>query len=114
MFRHHRCVRGRLTTAGRFAVENAQRVRRVAASAVVAEGVESRTVWDRLGALGCDIPQGFAIARPMPFDELRVWLGDHARSMADTADTIDTIVTLGPIAADEHLPRANRLEIPVP
>ena len=81
---------------------------------VVAEGVESRTVWDRLGALGCDIAQGFAIARPMPFVELRVWLGDHARSMADTADTIDTIVTIGPIAADEHLPRANRLEIPVP
>ena len=41
---------------------------------VVAEGVESTDVWDLLGAMGCDVAQGFAIARPMPFPDLRGWL----------------------------------------
>ena len=33
---------------------------------VVAEGVESAGVWQRLAELGCDVAQGYAIARPMP------------------------------------------------
>ena len=32
---------------------------------VVAEGVESEGVWQRLAELGCDVAQGYAIARPM-------------------------------------------------
>jgi diguanylate cyclase (GGDEF)-like protein/PAS domain S-box-containing protein len=42
--------------------------------AVVAEGVESREEWDRLISLGCDIVQGFHIARPMPVEEVLRWL----------------------------------------
>ncbi len=41
---------------------------------VVAEGVETTAVWDALGDLGCDIAQGYVIARPMPFPDLRGWL----------------------------------------
>ena len=41
---------------------------------VVAEGVETTQVWDLLGAMGCDVAQGFAIARPMSFPDLRGWL----------------------------------------
>ncbi len=40
---------------------------------VVAEGVESRELLDRLAALGCDMAQGYFIARPMPAHELAAW-----------------------------------------
>ena len=43
---------------------------------VVAEGVESSAVWDELAALNCDIAQGFGIAVPMGYPELRSWLAD--------------------------------------
>lgn len=41
---------------------------------VVAEGVESQTVWDLLNVLGCDAAQGFHMARPMPEDQVHPWL----------------------------------------
>jgi diguanylate cyclase (GGDEF)-like protein len=41
---------------------------------VVAEGVESDAVWRRLGLLGCDVAQGFAIARPMALADLKRWI----------------------------------------
>jgi EAL domain-containing protein (putative c-di-GMP-specific phosphodiesterase class I) len=41
---------------------------------VVAEGVESRADWDLVAALGCDLAQGYFIAKPMPADELPAWL----------------------------------------
>jgi diguanylate cyclase (GGDEF)-like protein len=40
----------------------------------VAEGVEDTDTLSRLSALGCDIAQGFHIARPMPATDLRVWV----------------------------------------
>jgi EAL domain-containing protein (putative c-di-GMP-specific phosphodiesterase class I) len=42
--------------------------------AVVAEGIEDQATWDRLRTLGCDLAQGFFIARPMPAEALRSWL----------------------------------------
>jgi diguanylate cyclase (GGDEF)-like protein len=44
---------------------------------VVAEGVESFEVWERLAQLGCDVVQGYAVARPMPLFELRAWIATH-------------------------------------
>jgi EAL domain-containing protein (putative c-di-GMP-specific phosphodiesterase class I) len=41
---------------------------------VVAEGVETETVWNRLGELGCDIGQGYYLSRPVPATELTRWL----------------------------------------
>ena len=41
---------------------------------VVAEGVEDGASLDRLGQLGCDLAQGFHIARPMPGPDVRQWL----------------------------------------
>ena len=41
---------------------------------VVAEGVEDREIYELLGALGCDVAQGFHIARPMPIAEVSGWL----------------------------------------
>jgi EAL domain-containing protein (putative c-di-GMP-specific phosphodiesterase class I) len=40
----------------------------------VAEGVEDERVCERLIRLGCDLAQGFALARPMPADDMRRWL----------------------------------------
>jgi len=34
----------------------------------VAEGVETQAIWDKLKALGCEIAQGYFIARPMPVE----------------------------------------------
>jgi diguanylate cyclase (GGDEF)-like protein/PAS domain S-box-containing protein len=43
---------------------------------VCAEGVEDEATWRMLRDLGCDLAQGFWIARPMPADELLVWLSE--------------------------------------
>jgi len=41
---------------------------------VVAEGVESEEVLDRLRALGCDLAQGFVLARPASVEDITSWL----------------------------------------
>ncbi|MBI3609409.1 MAG: EAL domain-containing protein [Nitrospirae bacterium] len=41
---------------------------------VVAEGVESQEILDRLIALGCDEAQGYYLCRPLPADDLGRWL----------------------------------------
>ena len=40
----------------------------------VAEGVESQEEWDLVNELGCDMAQGYFIARPMAGDDLVTWL----------------------------------------
>jgi diguanylate cyclase (GGDEF)-like protein len=42
--------------------------------AVVAEGVEDRVSWERLGEMGCDIVQGYGLCRPVPAAEATEWL----------------------------------------
>jgi EAL domain-containing protein (putative c-di-GMP-specific phosphodiesterase class I)/FixJ family two-component response regulator len=42
----------------------------------VAEGVEDRADWQFLRAWGCDMAQGYFIARPMPAADLPGWLAD--------------------------------------
>ncbi len=41
---------------------------------VIAEGVETEAHGQKLLALGCELAQGFGIARPMPADQLLPWL----------------------------------------
>jgi diguanylate cyclase (GGDEF)-like protein len=41
---------------------------------IVAEGVEDLDSWDELVQLGCDVAQGFYLARPMPPAEVTSWL----------------------------------------
>jgi diguanylate cyclase (GGDEF)-like protein/PAS domain S-box-containing protein len=41
---------------------------------VVAEGVETQEVLDRLTEMGCDAAQGYYMSRPLPADELTRWL----------------------------------------
>ena len=40
---------------------------------VVGEGVETQAIWDQLSELGCDIAQGYLIAKPMPAQQLIEW-----------------------------------------
>lgn len=44
---------------------------------VVAEGVETASVLDELSDLGCDIGQGYHIARPVPHDAFSRWLAER-------------------------------------
>ncbi|MEV6925008.1 EAL domain-containing protein [Dactylosporangium sp. NPDC051485] len=46
---------------------------------VVAEGVEDQETWTELELLGCDILQGFYIAKPMPADNMLGWLATWPR-----------------------------------
>jgi len=48
----------------------------------VAEGVECAATWEQLARLGCDIAQGYFISRPLPADELEVWLAGVERHAA--------------------------------
>ena len=47
---------------------------------VVAEGVETRSVMERLAPFGCDVAQGYYLGRPMPAEELEIWLEHHPAS----------------------------------
>jgi diguanylate cyclase (GGDEF)-like protein/PAS domain S-box-containing protein len=41
---------------------------------VIAEGVESEEIWNRLTEMGCDTAQGYYMCRPIPADQLSQWL----------------------------------------
>ncbi|MBI3803129.1 MAG: EAL domain-containing protein [Nitrospirae bacterium] len=45
---------------------------------VVAEGVESGVLLEKLTAFGCDEAQGYFISRPIPAEELTRWLGESS------------------------------------
>ncbi len=49
---------------------------------VVAEGVESQAVWDRLATLGCDVAQGYLVSVPMPADQFKAWEGEWSKTPA--------------------------------
>jgi EAL domain-containing protein (putative c-di-GMP-specific phosphodiesterase class I) len=53
--------------------------------AVVAEGVESQAQYQFLRGLGCDVAQGYLIARPMPADECEGFLRRSSRHEAAVA-----------------------------
>ncbi len=44
---------------------------------VVAEGIETAEVCERLAEMGCDAGQGYLISRPAPAEELTPWLVGH-------------------------------------
>jgi EAL domain-containing protein (putative c-di-GMP-specific phosphodiesterase class I) len=52
---------------------------------VVAEGVEDVVAQELLAGWGCDVVQGFHIARPLPLEDLRRWLGRNPPAPAPTA-----------------------------
>jgi EAL domain-containing protein (putative c-di-GMP-specific phosphodiesterase class I) len=62
---------------------------------VVAEGVESTHIWDALVELNCDVAQGYGIATPMVYPEMRRWLKGWAQAADEpTPPDTDDFVTL--------------------
>lgn len=55
---------------------------------VIAEGVETEDVMQRLAALGCDEAQGYLIAVPMPASTLEAWLAEYSHGSQDLAKSI--------------------------
>ena len=53
---------------------------------VIAEGVETREVLDRLKLLGCDTAQGYYISRPITADEFEVWLKKSDWGLKESAN----------------------------
>ncbi|WP_317202663.1 putative bifunctional diguanylate cyclase/phosphodiesterase [Janthinobacterium sp.] len=49
---------------------------------VIAEGVETVEHGSRLMQLGCDLAQGYGIARPMPADAVLQWAADYSQAPA--------------------------------
>ncbi len=60
---------------------------------VVAEGIETREVWERLAELGCDAAQGYLLSRPLPREEATAWL--RAATVPDTMPSIRTLPVRG-------------------
>ncbi|MGE4416241.1 MAG: putative bifunctional diguanylate cyclase/phosphodiesterase [Marinobacterium sp.] len=54
---------------------------------VIAEGVETQAHCQALLELGCELGQGYAIARPMPEDELPTWLLKWSEQWQAEAET---------------------------
>jgi len=52
---------------------------------VVAEGAENRGTWNLLREEGCDVAQGFYLARPMGFTDLSAWLASGSVPAGDSA-----------------------------
>jgi diguanylate cyclase len=65
---------------------------------VVAEGVETESVWRRLSDLGCDIAQGHYLSRPLPPDELVTWVHQWEELYAEAHRMADELLErrLGP------------------
>ncbi len=76
---------------------------------VVAEGVETDEVLNRLRGFDCDVAQGFGICRPMPLDSFVAWLSitqhpSRRRDPSRPGHWFDT-----PVKPDDPATRANDL-----
>lgn len=49
---------------------------------VIAEGVETEELADLMTEMRCDALQGYAFARPLPFDEIISWFSEHQNQAA--------------------------------
>jgi len=57
---------------------------------VVAEGVEDQDSFEQLATMGCDIAQGYHIARPMPADKVQHWIDSRGVQIAEQQDSLLT------------------------
>jgi diguanylate cyclase len=58
---------------------------------VVAEGVEDDATLQALEEVGCDVAQGYFLARPMAADALRGWLAAHTARAIPTPRMVATV-----------------------
>ena len=50
---------------------------------VVAEGVETQANLEQLASMGCDLAQGYHIARPLPSEAITAWLAKQCRTAVE-------------------------------
>jgi EAL domain-containing protein (putative c-di-GMP-specific phosphodiesterase class I) len=53
----------------------------------VAEGIEDRADWDMVRRSGCQVGQGYFIARPMPGSDVPAWIGSWQQRLQEDALT---------------------------
>ena len=74
---------------------------------VVAEGVESETVWQQLLDFGCDFVQGYYLSRPLSADQMTRWLEQRdSDRRADDDRTAAKVLSLAPARATALGPTA--------
>ena len=73
---------------------------------VVAEGVEDEASWRLLDAFGCDLVQGYFLARPMTAEAMTTWLAEHFAAYATRlrSETDEPAAATGPAAQDHPRP----------
>ncbi len=80
--------------------------------AVVSEGIETHQAWRTLQALGCGLGQGYAIARPMPAQELDRFREGWKLSQSPGAEPAPSDPRCGPMRQDPTGPQAAAVEQP--
>lgn len=60
--------------AARAILESSIELARKLNLSIVAEGVENQSDWDLVDELGCDMVQGYFIAKPMPVEDFKKWI----------------------------------------
>jgi EAL domain-containing protein (putative c-di-GMP-specific phosphodiesterase class I) len=74
---------------------------------VVAEGVESETVWQQLLDFGCDFVQGYYLSRPLTADQMTRWLEQRESDRRGDEDrTAAKVLSLGSARATALGPSA--------
>jgi EAL domain-containing protein (putative c-di-GMP-specific phosphodiesterase class I) len=77
-------VRGAMTREEPLAIlEASLDIARKLGMTTVAEGVETRKEWDMLAGLGCDLVQGYLIARPMTANAFDQWAMQWAEQWSE-------------------------------
>jgi EAL domain-containing protein (putative c-di-GMP-specific phosphodiesterase class I) len=80
---------------------------------VVAEGIETREVWEQLSGLGCDYGQGYLVAHPMPIADFLPWVERRTGRAGPPAEPLPLLPTSRDAAADRRQGSRGRLR-PVP
>ena len=71
---------------------------------VVAEGIHSQAVFDRLTRLGCRLGQGFHIASPMPAEQVLEWAREWQGRTAPATMPIEKLEDSPPVQRHDPLP----------
>ena len=62
---------------------------------VIAEGVETTALAEALLPMGCELAQGYGIARPMPAAEIPAWVARWLTDHAESGESADLFLTGG-------------------